>query len=351
MPILKPHKACHYQREHTMNMRITALLCLVAVALAGCGMPAGLRPSDGLRATAPQTAYIKHVPFVVENDNFCGPAALAMVMGWAGVPVNPQLTGQVFAAGHKGALQGNMLTAAHRNGFWTYPITTMDRLLREVAAGNPVIVLKNLGLTWWPTWQYAVVVGYNLREGTLQQHSCTDQLQTQELTPFASTWQRSGPWGFVALPQSILPVTATAHDAVQAIAGMERAAGPQKAEQGARTALDRWPRNLDLQLMMANLADRTGDHVAALKYLRVATVEHPDNPMGWNNLASVLNALEPATVQTMQSALIAAQTAVAKGSKSPYLHVYLQTLQVVQSHLHRAFPQQPVPQATGTVSP
>jgi hypothetical protein len=33
--------------------------------------------------------------------------------------------------------------------------------LREVAAGNPVLVLQNLSFAWAPVWHYAVVMGYD----------------------------------------------------------------------------------------------------------------------------------------------------------------------------------------------
>jgi hypothetical protein len=45
-----------------------------------------------------------------------------------------------------------------------------QQLCEEVAAGHPVIVLQNIGLSWYLVWHYAVVVGYDLHEGTVIFH-------------------------------------------------------------------------------------------------------------------------------------------------------------------------------------
>jgi hypothetical protein len=54
-----------------------------------------------------------------------------------------------------------MIGAARRHGRLAYLITGPDSMFEEVAAGHPVIVLQNLGLSWYPVWHYAVVVGYD----------------------------------------------------------------------------------------------------------------------------------------------------------------------------------------------
>ncbi len=54
-----------------------------------------------------------------------------------------------------------MIGAARRHGRVAYVISSPEELLVEVAAGNPVIVLQNLGLSWVPVWHYAVVIGYD----------------------------------------------------------------------------------------------------------------------------------------------------------------------------------------------
>jgi len=43
----------------------------------------------------------------------------------------------------------------------------LEDVLREVAAGTPVIVLENYGFRIWPVWHYSVVVGYDLDAGEI----------------------------------------------------------------------------------------------------------------------------------------------------------------------------------------
>ena len=91
------------------------------------------------------------VPFCAQTGYQCGSAALAMVLQYSGVPATArELQAAVYTPGRKGSLQSGIVTAARRHGRLAYPIQGLDCLLREVAAGNPVIVLQNLGLQWIP---------------------------------------------------------------------------------------------------------------------------------------------------------------------------------------------------------
>ena len=110
----------------------------------------------------PAQTLIKSVPFFAQAKHQCGPAALAMVLQWSGVDVTPkQLVSFVYLPVKRGSLQWGLISAARRHGRLAYVFTGMADLIQEVAAGNPVVVLQNLGLRWLPKWHYAVVVGYN----------------------------------------------------------------------------------------------------------------------------------------------------------------------------------------------
>ena len=74
-----------------------------------------------------------------------------------------KLTDQVYVPARKGSLQIEMLAAARRNGTLAFVIPNrLEALLEELEAGNPVLVLLNLGLSWIPSWHYAVAIGYDL---------------------------------------------------------------------------------------------------------------------------------------------------------------------------------------------
>ena len=61
--------------------------------------------------------------------------------------MNPDsLTDEVDIPGRKGSLQVEMLAGARRNGLLAYVLAPeLKDVLAEVAAGNPVVVLQNLG--------------------------------------------------------------------------------------------------------------------------------------------------------------------------------------------------------------
>ena len=128
--------------------------------LAGCAAQQVLLQDNQM----PRRKEIARVPFFPQQQYQCGPAALAMAISATGAEVTPEeLVPQVYLPQRKGSLQAEMLAATRRNGLLAYRLTPeLSDLLTEVAAETPVIVLQNLGLSWYPVWHYAVVVGYDL---------------------------------------------------------------------------------------------------------------------------------------------------------------------------------------------
>src|SRR5690606_20366211 len=76
----------------------------------------------------------------------------------------------------------------------------LDALLRELAAGHPVVILQNLSLAISPVWHYAVAIGYDLGRRELVLRSGPNRRETMALSTFEHTWARGGHWAFVALP-------------------------------------------------------------------------------------------------------------------------------------------------------
>ncbi len=95
-----------------------------------------------------------------------------MTLVWSGVSTNPdQLTPIVYTPSIKGSLQPAMIAATRRQARLAYVISSPQEMLQEVAAGHPVIVLQNLGLSWAPVWHYSVVIGYDLDTNSVLLHS------------------------------------------------------------------------------------------------------------------------------------------------------------------------------------
>jgi hypothetical protein len=276
-------------------------------------------------AGLPKQYELNTVPFYPQEQYQCGPASLAMVLGWSGLPITPnELTPQVFTPGRKGSLQPDMITAARRHGRVAYAITGADALLKEVAAGHPVIVLQNLGLSWIPVWHYAVVIGYDLDKDMISLHSGITNRKITALSTFEHTWARSKYWGLVVLPPDRLPATAEEHSYVEAVMGLERAEQWAAAVAGYKTALRRWPQSFGAHIGLGNSYYGQGDLKAAEEILQETTRSFPGQGIAFNNLAQVLW-----EQGKEQEALKAARQAVELGG--PNMAKYLETLDMIQA--------------------
>jgi hypothetical protein len=259
-------------------------------------------------AGLPPQALLSSTPFYPQAELQCGPAALAIAMSAAGVPTEPDsLTRTVFLPGRGGSLQIDMLAAPRTQGLLSTRIPPdVSAVLREVAAGHQVVVLLNLGLSIYPMWHYAVVIGYDLPSGEVVMHSGTTAMQRMPLATFEHTWARSGRWAFVVLPPDRLPATSSETDVADGRVAFERVAPPVKAAQAYRTALQPWPDNLVMALGLGNALYATGDLKGAAQVLAHAAQIHDSAP-AWNNLASVQLQLG-----LTDAALSSAQRAVAR---------------------------------------
>lgn len=263
------------------------------------------------------------VPFHSQEAYACGPAALAMALGWSGIASTPQeLEPAVYTPSRQGSLQSALIAGVRRNGRVAYEIDGVEELLGELSGGHPVIVMQNLGLAWYPVWHYAVVIGYDLQEGIILLHSGTQAHKRTSLPVFKRTWARGGSWGLLVLPPEKLPASAGESDVVRALAGLERSGNEQVALLGYDTALQRWPRSLVLQMGRGNSLHKLGDLRGAEGAFRTATRYHPNSGAAFNNLAQVLVEQGQHT-----AALEAAQTAVSLGG--PHRAAFVATLQEI----------------------
>ncbi|PKM45618.1 MAG: hypothetical protein CVV05_04985 [Gammaproteobacteria bacterium HGW-Gammaproteobacteria-1] len=264
--------------------RWTAALALTLL-LSGCGtLSPALRPGDGL----PQQAYAG-APFFAQEIHHCGPSALAGALGASGVTTTPDaLAPQVYLPGREGSLQLELVAAARGAGRIAYVLDpALEDALREVAAGRPVLVLQNLGLSWYPRWHYALLVGYDLEARSVTLHSGTERDYVTALATFDRTWARAGRWALVIPAPGTLPATARELPYIAAAAALERS-DPVAAEAAYDTALVRWPASLPARLGLGNARYARGDLAGAEAAFSAAARAHPDAAVAHNNHAHVL---------------------------------------------------------------
>lgn len=260
---------------------------LLLLWLSGCSHTL---PREALPANLPEHIELSDTPFFAQQRYQCGPASLAMVLGQRGVAVTPgELVSRVYLPQREGSVAPEMIATARSYGMVVYELPpTMGALLREVAAGNPVLVLQNLGLSWLPKWHYAVVVGYELGAQQLILRSGVTERHTVSLALFDRTWVRGSRWGMVVLRPGDLPASGDALRYLKAAYALEQTGQLMAAVQAYRAGSGRWPEEPLAWLAESNMHYRLGRYGEAVETLRAALARHPEAAQIWNNLAYAL---------------------------------------------------------------
>ncbi|MCP4489088.1 MAG: PA2778 family cysteine peptidase [Gammaproteobacteria bacterium] len=233
---------------------------------------------------------LSDTPFFPQTEYHCGPAALASVMQYRDIVILPeQIAPMIYTPGLKGALQVEVVAATRR--FDLLPVVLdgkFDSLLREVEAGNPVLVLQNLGLDAYPFWHYAVVVGYDLDAQTIVLRSGTHKRLERPFDNFERTWARAGNWALVIVKPQQIPITANVEDYLSTVLAIEQAGRSKPANAAYASASRRWPDNLLALTGLGNTTYALSDYAAAERVYRQALVLAPQSHQIWNNLAYAL---------------------------------------------------------------
>lgn len=280
-------------------------------------------------AVSPRLFERQDLPVVLQEPDFCGPAALSMVLSQAGRPATQdELGAQVFLPGRSGTLQTEMLSGPRRFGLVSYQLDgQLTALLHETRLGRSPVVLLNLGLSWAPRWHYAVVMGYDLDRGEIILRSGTAERQSLPLRTFEYTWARSQYWSMVVAPPGTLPDSVDAPHAEQAALGFEQVNPPAQAMRVWQDIVSRWPDRLLPQLALGNAQSASGHWPDAARTFEHATAQF-DSAVAWNNLAQARLALGD-----REGARTAAERGLARArSHEPrWVDALVQTLNAIQN--------------------
>lgn len=298
------------------------LFCLLACF--GCTPP---HPALSFRDSAgPTGIFLAEVPFYPQEKYQCGPSSLAMLLGWSGLSVKPEeLTSAVYSPKLQGSLQPSLISAARSYGRVAYPIAGPQELFIELEAGHPVIVLQNLGLSWFPIWHYAVVVGYAASGKDIILRSGKTAAEHLAWRTFNNTWKRSNYWGLLVLPPGKMPATAREDQYLNAVSGLERAGHFESALKGYRLALEKWPQSLAAIMGIGNCHYAMGKYSEAAVAFQKAAALHPENGIPFNNLAQTF--LMQGDVENARKA---ARKAVALGG--PLKGTFEETLKSIEQN-------------------
>lgn len=304
-----------------------ALLLAAAGLLVGCA--AFVPQSEDLRGQWPadlaESAELLAVPFFAQDEFQCGPAALAAVLAYRGLNITPEaLVPRVYLPARQGSLQVEMLASPRSDGLVSLQLAPrLDDVLREVQAGNPVIVLQDFGVWPVPYWHYAVVVGFDRRRQMAILRSGLKPRQELPLPVLEYTWKGSEHWAMVVVPPDRVPATATETGWLAAVSAMEPVAGPAAATRGYVSALQRWPASLGAAVGLSNIDYQQGRLAQAETVLREASRQHPSSALLLNNLAQVLSDLgrQDEALDAIDQALLAPGPfeAAARGTREQIL--------------------------------
>jgi len=280
---------------------------MLCAALNGCASGPPLRLEEWPHGADSERVSLDKVPFYAQDLYQCGPAALAEALDFAGLHETPeQLAPDLYIPSREGTLQVEMLAETRRRGRLAYVIpASPSALVDELKAGHPVLVLQNQALSWFPSWHYAVVVGYQPDTGLVTLRSGAEREHELGFRTFEHTWARADHWGMLALVPGAVPASGDALRYADAVSALEKTAGTETATAAWQAGVQRWPDNLELGFGLGNNLYSRNDFSGAEHVFEKVLDMHPRSAEVYNNLAYVLAAQDrfPEAVQSAGQAV------------------------------------------------
>lgn len=180
----------------------TRLLVLIAFLAAASVTACEGRNFSALEAGVEEHGhYIRGVPFYRQEENSCGPAALASVAAFWGQQVSlDQIKARVYAAELRGTLPMDMEHFMREAGFETASFSgTLDELKARVRRNVPVICLLDLGFSLYRRPHYVTVIGFDDAKAVIIVHDGVVANKLIGYEKFLKAWGRAGDWMLVAL--------------------------------------------------------------------------------------------------------------------------------------------------------
>lgn len=296
-----------------------AMAC--TVALAGCAWEAPMSDvaaasGSGYRPTSerPAAVRVNGVPFHSQQGFRCGPAAMAMAIGWSGIEIDPtELEGRFLDP--QSDPRVTLSDTAWRYGRLAYPVIGMARMMDELAAGHPVIVLQNLGVASDPLWNCAVAIGYDRAKDEILLHSGGQPAKRMSTRLIERLWAETAEWGMVVIRPGDLPATAERAPYLTAARGLEEAGRYWEAVLAYDAALSRWPAEPAALMGLGSSLYLLGDPEGAADAYQAAAAVGTDPAPALDAMAHIL-----AEMGRRDEAAAAAAQAVALGGPHKASH-------------------------------
>jgi len=184
------------------DMRFAGAALLLGGALFVSGGCAAARPaghaSTAKPAGEPATFIIPGVPFLPQEEDTCGPSSLAMLLRFHGKDVTTgEIVRETRTAGLRGTLITDLAAAARRRSI---PAEVVDLdlpgLRERIAAGEPAILLVDLGAWVWSRPHY--LLAYGVTPGGVVAHSGRTEGAVIPYETLDAQWAKMGRLAIVA---------------------------------------------------------------------------------------------------------------------------------------------------------
>lgn len=144
------------------------------------------------------------VPFFPDDTDQCGPATLASVLTYWGVPTNPPaLKEEIYLPRLGGTLPIDLLLAAQARGLRAeFYSGSLDNVRDELEAGHPLVAFLNLGYAVFPQGHYVVITGFDDQRRGVYVHSGLERDVFLPYERFLGSWEKTGRWTLLILPHS-----------------------------------------------------------------------------------------------------------------------------------------------------
>ena len=267
----------------------TALLLCCVAGLAGC---AGIDEQVASYGALSTPVELTEVPFYPQERYQCGPAALATLLVESAAETSLEsITEQVYLPGRQGSLQAELVAATRANERIPYVLDgSLRALIAELETGRPVLVLQNLGVSWYPQWHYAVVVGIDPGADRVILRSGTERRRLTPTRTFLRTWERGDYWALIALEPGELPAAPVKGRYLEAVAAVEATGHTESAYAGWQAGVERWPRDQAALFGLASAAYSLERYGESERLYRQLLGLQPGLHPARNNLAYALAA-------------------------------------------------------------
>lgn len=227
-------------------------------------------------------------PFFAQTAHQCGPAALATLLVASGSSTSPEvLAPAIYLPARKGSLQAEIIATTRAHARVPYVLRRDAQAVREeLAAGNPVLILQNLGFPGLPRWHYAVVIGHDPADDTYLLRSGTQPRLKLSARRFLAVWRRADHWAMVVTRPERIPATADITSWLRAASAFEELKQPALAAKAYMAATARWPEQPLAWQALANARHGIGDLAGAGDALERALTLAP-GAATLNNLAQL----------------------------------------------------------------